>query len=133
MARKIDTYEVVIDSRDIVARIDELLAEQDGWQEADEQCSWANHDPDAAQELEQLQGWYRQLCDVGGDTPEDGMTLVRESYFVDYAQEFWEDTRDHDIDVPTWPYSHIDWQRAADNLQVDYTSVDLGGVTYYVR
>ena len=32
-----------------------------------------------------------------------------------------------------WPYTCIDWERAARELQYDYTGADFDGVTYYYR
>ena len=32
-----------------------------------------------------------------------------------------------------WPNNCIDWEQAAQELQQDYTSVELGGTTYWVR
>ena len=32
-----------------------------------------------------------------------------------------------------WPYDHIDWEKAADSLRVDYKQVAIRGETYYVR
>ena len=135
MAEKIDNCDDVIDSREVVARIDELQAEKDAHEdpEASHSESWADSDPDAAQELEQLNGWYWKLRDVGGDTPEDGLTLVRETYWVDYVKELAEETSEIDFSKLTWPLTCIDWEQAARELQMDYTSVDFDGITYYVR
>ncbi|KVE35712.1 hypothetical protein [Burkholderia sp. BDU5] len=33
----------------------------------------------------------------------------------------------------TWPNNCIDWERAARELQVDYSSVEFDGVTYWYR
>ena len=135
MAQKIDSWDDVIDSRDVVARIDELVAERDAYTEdpATSAWPWDLGNPDEAAELAQLEALYQELCDVGGDKPEDGQTLVRESYFEEYAQEYWEDTKDHDTDTVSWPYTCIDWEQAARELQMDYTSVEFDDVTYYVR
>jgi hypothetical protein len=32
-----------------------------------------------------------------------------------------------------WPNRCIDWEQAADELKMDYTTVDFAGVTYYLR
>ena len=32
-----------------------------------------------------------------------------------------------------WPYSCIDWEQAAEELQQDYMSVEFDGVTYWMR
>jgi hypothetical protein len=60
-----------------------------------------------------------------------GAALIRESYWVEYVQELLEDIGDLPKDLPH--YIEIDWEKTARNIQVDYTSVDFDGVTYWVR
>ncbi len=36
-------------------------------------------------------------------------------------------------DGAQWPYTCIDWDEAARQLQMDYASVDYDGVTYWIR
>lgn len=73
-----------------------------------------------------------------------GATLIRDSYFTEYAQELADDLgsfrvrhaydRRQDRDLSSeWPFTCIDWEHAARELQSDYTAVDFGGVTYWVR
>lgn len=61
-----------------------------------------------------------------------GETLVRDSYFREYAEMLAYDIGAVNGDA-RWPNDCIDWERAASELQVDYTSVDYGGVTYWLR
>lgn len=68
----------------------------------------------------------------GMDDWEYGATLIREDYFEEYAQELAEDIGAIDRNAK-WPNDCIDWELAARELQVDYTPVDFGGVTFYVR
>lgn len=60
-----------------------------------------------------------------------GETLIRESYFTEYAQELCEDIGDLPKDLPH--YIVIDWEATADNLKFDYTEVNFDGVAYLVR
>jgi hypothetical protein len=58
--------------------------------------------------------------------------LIRESYFTHYAQELADDIGA----IPEgmqWPLTCIDWDQAARELRMDYTSVDFSGVTYWTR
>ena len=113
----------VLDSRDIIARID-YLAYLD-----DEPATDDNADERA--ELAAL----RALADDAEGYSDDwrhGATLIRDSYFQDYAQDLAEDC---DM-IPaglSWPCTCIDWEQAALELQMDYTAVEFGGVTYWVR
>ena len=61
-----------------------------------------------------------------------GETLIKESYFTEYAQDLAEDLGYTSRDVH-WPYTHIDWEAAAEDLKQDYTSFEVGGYTYYAR
>ncbi len=61
-----------------------------------------------------------------------GATLVRDSYFEDYARQTAEDIGAIDPKAG-WPLRCIDWEWAARELLMDYTSVDFDGTTYYVR
>lgn len=63
---------------------------------------------------------------------EHGETLIRYSYFKEYAQELAEDCGMIPANL-AWPCTCIDWDQAARELQMDYTSVDFDGVTYWVR
>ena len=75
-----------------------------------------------------------ELCreaDGGGDW-KYGETLVRDSYFTDYAQQLAEDIGAVDANA-SWPNNCIDWERAARELKMDYTSVSFGGVEYWIR
>jgi hypothetical protein len=113
----IDNGQDIIDSRDIIARIEEL----DSLDERDE---------DEAKELTIL----RKVADQGegyGDW-EYGEGLIRESYFETYAQELAEDIGAIGKDMQ-WPLSHIDWEAAAEELKMDYTEIDFDGITYYMR
>lgn len=71
---------------------------------------------------------------VQGETLEDwnyGCTLVRDSYFTEYAQELARDIGAAPSNE--WPGRCIDWEQAARELQVDYTPLDFDGVTYWAR
>lgn len=75
------------------------------------------------------------LAAVASDYAPDwhyGETLIRDSYFQDYAQELAEDVGAIDA-AATWPNTCIDWEWAARELQMDYTAVEFDGVTYWTR
>ena len=76
----------------------------------------------------------RALHDTGQRTFsgwDSGTDLIRASDFENYAREVHEEISDgSDQD---WPYTCIDWKRAAEALQQDYTAIDFDGVTYWGR
>lgn len=126
----------VIDSREVIARI-EWLTEypEDGADVAD----------GAPSELDTL----RALAEQGEHNADDwwhGEVLIRESYFEEYAKELAREVagiesgpsydRQHvpfDKITESWPFRHIDWEAAADELRTDYNEVEFDGVTYLIR
>lgn len=140
MRREISNRADVLDSRDIIARIKELEDERDDFTDSpqsregldpdDEPHTWAETFEDDAAELTAL----RALAEEGESLSDwaHGETLIRDSYFEDYARELAEDIGAIGKDLP-WPACHIDWEAAADALKQDYTSLEYGGVTYWAR
>ena len=114
----INKYEDLIDSRDVIARIEEL--------EADEERDGLDND-----ELEALKELAAEASDYAEDW-DHGEALIRYSYFETYAQELAEECGM----IPEgdkWPLYCIDWERAARELQHDYTAVSFDGVDYWIR
>ncbi|USM11458.1 antirestriction protein [Citromicrobium phage vB_CbaS-RXM] len=162
----IDNTQDIMDSRDVIARIDELTGERDALQEAvdeaqEEYDSYLDgltddEDPDDDEEgrelADTLAGARKDLSEwnMGDDAEElrtlkafaadlesygdweHGETLIRESYFTEYAEELASDIGAIDPNAG-WPLQHIDWDAAADALKQDYTEAELDGVTYYMR
>lgn len=158
--REISNSDDVIDSRDVIARIEELQEEREALVDAIEaaETALADFNPDNGggdeAELNQavldarrdLEGWDADSsqsaelktllalqAEAEGYAPDwtYGATLVRDSYFTDYAREMLEDCGDLPKDLPS--YIEIDWETTARNIQADYTSVEFDGVTYWVR
>lgn len=92
-------------------------------------------DADEAAELASLTAVLDDLKGNGGDYQRNGdwypATLIRDSYFTDYAQELVEDIGDLPNGIPS--YIEIDWDATARNIQMDYTSVEIDGETYWYR
>lgn len=134
----------LIDSRDIIARIDELendivsfredfdRAKEEGDEEAIEfaQRECDDFAEEYGEELEALKNLQEQ-CDRVSDWIY-GETLIRYDYFEEYAQDLAEDIGVIDRNA-VWPLDCIDWGKAADELKFDYTSVDFDGVEYWIR
>lgn len=141
MTKTIDNSEDIIDSRDVIARIEELEGEladlvgdvpmSDSTAEQAEAIEalgrWKD---DYGDELDQLKALAEQ--GEGYGDWEYGETLIRESYFEDYAQDLAYDLGAVKKDSQ-WPNNHIDWAAAANELKIDYTELDFGGVSYLMR
>lgn len=122
MNNSIDNSQEVLDTRDIIERFEELESNE-------------NRDEYDQSEFETLEKLLADLCGNGGDEQWRGdwypITLVRDSYFVDYCEELVSDIGDLPREIPS--YLSIDWQKTAENIQVDYFSVDFDGVEYWTR
>lgn len=117
-ATEISNSDDVIDSRQVIERIEELQGNDE-------------RDQDENRELTSLLALQEEAEGYSSDW-KYGAILVRDSYFKDHAQELAEDIGAINSDA-TWPNNCIDWDQAARELQMDYTSVEFDGVTYWVR
>jgi hypothetical protein len=146
--------EDVLDSRDVIARFEEMESEredlflelegakdgslgEDATRLAEATAALAEWDELNGEELKALTDFLEELKGNGGDEQWRGdwypVTLVRESYWRDYAQEYAEDVGDPTMRDAGWPYNCIDWDQAARELRIDYTCSDFDGVTYWYR
>ena len=57
--------------------------------------------------------------------------MIPESEFEDYARELAEEIGG--MDDAKWPFTCIDWEKAADELKQAYTPVSYQGEDYFVR
>lgn len=132
MSRNISNTDDIVDSRDVIARIAELQEIQDAVDHADplDADQPTSLDDDEKAELATLKKLADQ-CEGYGDW-EHGATLIRDSYFQEYAEELADDIGAIDRNA-TWPCNCIDWEKAARELQVDYMSVEWDDVTYWMR
>ncbi len=155
----------IIDSRNIIARIEELRGQLDALREAVTDAEDGDAHLDALRDLASWLGFPADMlpddlstlntplasewkgsdestelanlealaseCQGYGDWSH-GDTLIRESYFTEYAQQLAEDVGAIPDDAK-WPCNCIDWEKAAQELQQDYSTVDFDGVPYYVR
>lgn len=123
----IDNTQDMLDVRDIIARVEELENEMP---EGDNVRNWTDAD-----EYATLNGLLEQMSGNGGDEEWRGhwypITLIRDSHFEDAMDEMLEDCGDLKpyADRPCYITITIDYKA----LQMDYTSVEYDGVTYWYR
>lgn len=140
----IDNTENIIDSRDVIARIEHLEGEEaDLWEAAtadDAPASamidyeaWKNGDE--GQELVKLKALSDE-CEGYGDWGH-GEALIHEDHFVKYIEELIDDCYElpKELSSGAWPYRHItiDYEAAAEEAKADYTEVEFDGQTYFLR
>jgi len=184
MAADVLNTDDTIDSRDVIARVEELESDIESWNEdidehetnmsdLEEEISEAEaeaqelDDDKDADEIEQIEnnidGLRTDISDIEdniktirddiseaeeelnplkafadeaeGYAPDwnYGATLVRDSYFEDYARELVNDIGDLPSELPAYIENNIDWEGVADDIQADYSSVDFDGEEYWVR
>lgn len=141
MKKTISNSDDVIDSRDVIERLESLTDERQALVDAIEEAD-DGEDKEAAQAAldewqeddgDEWQALTKLAEEAEGDAPDwtYGATLIRRSYFVDAMRELCQDIGDVPEDLPA--YLEIDWQKTADNLEADYTSVDFDGQEYLIR
>lgn len=136
----------VVDTRDIEERIEELTADKELLEETLEDLENDDDDvaesdiADATQELEdwdngedgqELKNLLALRADVNSPEWEYGLSLIHENYFTEYCEEMLKDCGEIPQDIPS--YLVIDWEATAENLMVDYSSVEYDGDTFYYR
>lgn len=139
LLQKIETYDLAkhpttftgsFDSRDLVEVRDEAESLRDEMNE-DIEGEGESYTPEEAGEVEEI---IEAINDLEGEIGEfdDGNTLIPEYEWVEYAQQLAEEIGAVNEEA-NWPNNCIDWERAARELAMDYTLVDIDGQDYYVR
>lgn len=130
MSKSISNCDDVIDSRDIIERIEELCNERDSFLEEDKINLLPEWDKTPeAEELNSLLA-LQEECDGYSDW-KYGMKFIRYDYFRNYAEDFVYEIGDMPKSLPSYIENNIDWEGVAEELLVDYTSADFDGVEYY--
>ena len=141
MTNVISNTDNTIDSRDVIARIEELEAEREDLRsamddhntdsDAYEEANAALKDFDESEEGEELLA-LKALAEQGEDYAPDwkyGAQLIHEDYFEEAMDEMLEDCGDIPRDLPSYLTITVDY----DALEQDYTELDFDGQTYYIR
>lgn len=125
---KIDLTADILDIRDIIERYEYL---------EDSVLSVSAEEADC-EELEEALILGKLLDDLkgyGGDEQWRGewypVTLIRDSYTAEYTEDLIKDCCDLPRDIPS--YIAIDWEQTWESIRVDYSDVEIDGVTYWYR
>ena len=116
----------VTDSRDIIARIERVESD------LDQARVDGNDTTDLEAELKALEEFAEEASEYAPDW-HYGERIIHEDYFTQYAQELSDELSLGDGAMARWPFTHIDWEAAAQALKQDYNEVEFEGVTYYIR
>lgn len=126
-----------IDVRDMIERVEQLeVLRQPGPVDTGNPDYEFEAQDDLFAELATLESALAEMRGCGGDHEWRGawypVTLIRESDFEDYAEQLAEDIGAISRE-PQWPLQYIDWEKAADALRMDYSSITIDGTEYLYR
>lgn len=141
----------IFDVRDVIRRVEELEDERQTLVDTHEETmigeTVLNGNREAAlaidqwdaengEELNSASSFLKEIAGYGGDEQWRGewypVSFIEDDYFTDYAKELADDIGAIDAKA-SWPNRHIDWEAAAQDLQQDYSSIDIAGVTFWYR
>jgi len=112
----------ILDSRDLLEELKEL----------EESLEFFIEEGGKEEDFEDLDRIDALKClqeEIGEEDFEFGATLIPENDFEEYAQEFAEDV----YDIPDTFAFYIDWEKFANDMQMDYSSTEFDGETYWWR
>lgn len=90
---------------------------------------------DVEKEIRRLEKRIKILKGLGNAYPKEsvnwleGVTLIRDSFFVQYAKATAADASDMNV----WPLQHINWVNAVEAFKAKHVPIDFEGVTYWVK
>lgn len=127
----------IIDSRDVIARLEIYRAAIRAMGLPDDVTMETAPELDAPADAVEILEEYIALRELESDCAHMGdwsfgATLIRDSYFEDYARQYADDIGAIDGDA-RWPACHIDWDAAAQSLKSDFCRVTFKGDTYWIR
>ncbi len=92
----------------------------------------ADADESSAEEYAGLVAFLEEVESYSGDSLTCGVALIADDHWEDYAKQYAEDVGALESGAG-WPHSCIDWEAAAEELQIDYSSADWNGAEYWFR
>lgn len=103
---------------------EEVALERESWELKHGQRCMDSWDEEQEKEWEDLR--------VVEDEISRDSSLISEEAWEEYARQTAEDLLPRGS-LSGWPFDYIDWERAADALQSDYSQIEIAGTTYYYR
>lgn len=131
-----------IDSRELAELLAEMASDRvdledaaNEWEQSDEakaaaEQALAEWDDEHGEQYEAL----KDFCDSAEQYCDDwvhGVQLIEDSHWTEYAEQLTDDLGALPSGIPEWVV--IDWEQTAENLKADYTAVEWGAYTYWVR
>lgn len=130
-----------IDSRELAELLAEMASDrvylEDAVNDADDdeakekaEAALAEWDDEHGEAYEAL----KDFCDSAEQYCADwvhGVQLILDEHWTEYAEQLTDDLGVINQRLPEWVV--IDWEQTAENLKADYTAVEWGAYTYWVR
>jgi hypothetical protein len=125
-------HDNIINVSDLTDRVDELRQEVEAYENPEGDLEAHDADADSRSELTGLEEILSELAGGGGDHQWDGTWypgyLIAESHFEEYMDEMVADC----YSIPELPsFMTVTLDYAA--LRMDYTEIEIDGVTYFYR
>ena len=113
----------MLEVEDITNRVDEL-------RELLEEANESDY-TEERQELHFLEQTLGEMQGYGGNHQWEGHWypdyLIADRHFKTYAKELAYDISGKELREASWPMNCIDWEKATEQLQMDYTSITIDG------
>lgn len=130
-----------IDSRELAELLAEMASDRNDLEDAVEEAeddeakaeaeaALAEWDDDNGEEYEALKAFCEEAEQYCGDWVH-GVQLILDEHWDEYAEQLTDDLGALPSGIPEWVV--IDWEATAENLKADYTAVEWGPYTYWVR
>lgn len=84
------------------------------------------------EDYRELKAFCEEVDCMSGESLRDGITLIADSYFETYAEELADSICDMK-DSSRWPFNHIDWYAASEDLKSDYSCLEWDGHEFWMR
>lgn len=140
MTTTIDNTQDVMDSRDIIERLQELRDEIEGIEGDDfDRSKVSGPDDPVEKELRDELVQLEKFADECSGSPdwEHGESVIRGTHFTDYIEELIKDCypMPKELNSGDWPWRHmtVDYEAAAEEAKQDYICAEFDGVEYYIR
>ena len=111
--------EDIVDSRDMLERMEYLESFKESKELDDE-------------DKDELKSYQELRAEIGEEYFDQGITFIDDSYWSEYAEEEFYTAYSIKSDISNiWYY--VDWNKWENDLQIDYTSIDIDGWKYHYR
>ena len=119
--------EMATDRADLVDAVDDADSPEVEATAKRELVEWDDEHGEAYKALEEFCNEAEKYCDDW----HHGVQLILEEHWTEYAEQLTHDLGALSRDMPTWVV--IDWEATGENLKADYTAIEWGAYTYWVR